>query len=351
MLRRFGLFLLALAVIAAVGAPVLAPHAADESFRALLNAPPTRPHLRDDMGGWHAPFIYRWTLVNQLEQRYEQDRSARVPLAWFSGGRLVRSTPVQSGDAERAPLLLLGADSYGRDVFSRLLFGARVSLGLAVVAALGALLLGASAGGLAGYAGGAADDALMRTSDFVLVLPAMYVALALRSVLPLVLAPRDIFLILAGIFAIVGAPFFARGVRAIVRSERGQDYAAAATSLGASDARVLVRHLLPAARGFMVVQITMLVPAFIIAEATLSYVGLGFPDPTASWGTMLHDASNVRVFADFPWLLSPAAAMFLVVLALNLVLERSVVQSKEWTSKTSKSPSAPPAAGWLPPRP
>jgi peptide/nickel transport system permease protein len=320
MLRTFGLVLLAITIVAAAGAPALAPHGSDESFRALLNAPPTRPHLRDDMGAWHAPFIYRWVLVNQLEQRYEQNRSARVPLAWFSGGRLVQST-----DDERAPLLLLGADSYGRDVFSRLLFGARVSLGLAVVAALGALLLGASVGGLAGYTGGAADDLLMRATDFVLVLPAMYVALALRAVLPLVLAPRDVFLILAGIFAIVGAPFFARGVRAIVRSERRQDYAVAATSLGASHARVLARHLLPAARGFMVVQITMLVPAFIIAEATLSYVGLGFPDPTASWGTMLHDASNVRVFADFPWLLSPAAAMFLVVLALNLVLERTQI--------------------------
>ena len=226
-------------------------------------------------------------------------------------------------DDSRAPLLLLGSDSYGRDVFSRLLFGGRVSLGLALIAALGALVLGASVGGLAGYAGGPADDVLMRASDIVLVLPAMYVALALRSVLPLVLSPRVVFLLLAGIFAIVGAPFFARGVRAIVRSERRQDYAVAATSLGASHARVLARHLLPAARGFMVVQITMLVPAFIIAEATLSYVGLGFPDPTASWGTMLHEASNVRVFRDFPWLLSPAAAMFIVVLALNLVLERA----------------------------
>jgi peptide/nickel transport system permease protein len=163
------------------------------------------------------------------------------------------------------------------------------------------------------------------------VLPAIYVALALRAALPLVLAPRTVFLLLAGIFAIVGAPFFARGVRAIVRSERQLDYAAAASSLGAGHARVLVRHLLPAARGFMAVQLTMLVPAFIIAEATLSYVGLGFPDPMASWGTMLRDASNVRVFADFPWLLSPALAMFLVVFALNLVLERStplIVQSK-----------------------
>jgi peptide/nickel transport system permease protein len=139
-------------------------------------------------------------------------------------------------------------------------------------------------------------------------------------VLPPVLAPAVVFSLLAAIFALVGAPFIARGVRAIVRTERGLDYATAAQALGASDARLLVRHLLPAARGFIAIEMTLLVPAFIVAEATLSYVGLGFPDPIASWGTMLHDASNIR-FADFPWLLSPAAAMFFVVLGLNLALE------------------------------
>jgi len=161
----------------------------------------------------------------------------------------------------------------------------------------------------------------MRGSDFVLVLPAMYVALALRSALKLVLPPVQVFALLAGIFAIVGAPFIARGVRAIVRSEKQLDYSLAAASLGASHLRLLLRHLLPAARGFIAVEITMLVPSFIVAEATLSYVGLGFPDPVASWGTMLHDASTVRAFADFPWLLSPAAAMFVVVLGLNLVMQ------------------------------
>jgi peptide/nickel transport system permease protein len=106
-----------------------------------------------------------------------------------------------------------------------------------------------------------------------------------------------------------------------VRSERRLDYAAAAQSLGGSAWRVLTRHLLPAARGFVIVEITMLIPAFIIAEATLSFVGLGFPDPTASWGAMLHDATSVRTFADFPWLLSPAAAIFVVVLGINLVFQ------------------------------
>jgi peptide/nickel transport system permease protein len=110
-------------------------------------------------------------------------------------------------------------------------------------------------------------------------------------------------------------------VRAIVRSERRLDYASAAEALGAGAWRLLFRHLLPAARGFIAVEMTLLVPAFIVAEATLSYVGLGFPDPMPSWGTMLHDATSVRLFADFPWLLSPAAAMFFVVLGLNLALQ------------------------------
>jgi peptide/nickel transport system permease protein len=308
--------LVAVALLLAVGAPSIAPYAADTRFAGLLNAPPTRPHIVDDAGSWHAPFIYRWRLVSQLEQLYEEDRSQRVPLTWISTGHVVSST------SDDAPLLLLGADGFGRDVLTRLLFGARTSLALAAAAALGASLVGALAGAIAGYAGGTLDDLLMRGVDFVMVLPAMYVALALRSVLPVVMTAPQVFWMLTLIFSILGAPFIARGVRSIVRTERRLDYAVAAEALGAGAPRLLLRHLLPATRGFVAVQLTVLVPAFIVAEATLSYVGLGFPDSVASWGTMLHEAStNIRVFTDFPWLLSPAAAMFLVVLGLNLVLQ------------------------------
>jgi peptide/nickel transport system permease protein len=329
MTREFGVALVAIAMLAAAAAPFAAPHSPDAHFPGLLNAPPTVVHLSGLEGRWHAPFIHRWRLVNQLEQRYEEDRTTSVPLSWFSGGRLVRSS-----NDEEAPLLLLGADSYGRDVFTRLIFGARTSLALAMLAAFGAMLIGVAMGGVAGFAGGALDDVLMRSTDFVMVLPTIYVALALRSVLPLVLTAGEVFALLAAIFAVVGAPFVARGVRAIVRTERRLEYAAAAVALGASDARLLIRHLLPASRGFIAVQMTLLVPAFIIAEATLSYVGLGFPDPVASWGTMLHDASNnTRVFADFPWLLSPAAAMFLVVLGINLALQNSERQDLPYERK------------------
>jgi peptide/nickel transport system permease protein len=316
-LSRLGLALVVLGVLAAAAAPLLAPHATGDRFPGLLNAPPTLPHIIDASGSWRAPFIYPWRLADRLVQRYERDTTSPVPLAWLGGHA------VASSDDARAPLLLLGADSYGRDVFSRLLFGARVSLGLAIVAALGSMIVGSLVGAVAGYAGGMTDDVLMRTMDAVMVLPAMYVALALRSVLPLVLAPFNVFMFLAAIFAVVGAPFISRGVRGIVRTERRLDYAVAARSLGAGHLRLLGRHLLPATRGFIAVEMTMLVPAFIIAEATLSYVGLGFPEPVSSWGTMLQEASNIRTFADFPWLLSPAGAIFLFVLGLNLVLQET----------------------------
>jgi peptide/nickel transport system permease protein len=304
-----------LVLAGAIGAPFLAPHASGDAFPDLLKAPPTRPHVIDG-GRFRAPFIHPWRIANRLEQRYEEDTTAIVPLKWFGDGRLV-----QSSDEPRAPLLLFGGDSYGRDVFSRLLFAARVSIALSMLAALGSVLVGGLAGAVAGYADGAIDDVLMRATDLVLVLPAMYVALALRAALPPVLAPSTVYLFLAGIFAVVGAPFVARGVRGIVRTERRQEYATAALSLGAGHGRLLTRHLLPAARGFVAVQITTLVPAFIVAEATLSYVGFGFSDPVVSWGTMLQEASNIRSFADFPWLLSPAAAIFFFALGLNLILQ------------------------------
>lgn len=314
-MRRAGLVLFVGIVLLAVGAPFIAPNPPDATFRELPFAPPSRIHVIDPAGNLVPPYTFPFRLVSRLERRYEEDRTRPQPIRWMHNGRL--ATVTYAG----APLMLLGADSFGRDIFSRLLYSARTSLGLALAATLGAMLIGIVIGGAAGYAGGVTDEALSRISDFVLVLPAIYVVLALRAVMPLVLADSSVFLLMVVIFALVGWPFVARGVRAIVASERNSEYAHAARAIGAGHARMLGVHLLPAARGYLLVQATLLLPGFILAEATMSYVGLGFSDRTPSWGSMLLDAANVAVLADVPWALAPAGAIFVFVFAVNLIVQ------------------------------
>jgi peptide/nickel transport system permease protein len=312
MMRRVGAALLVLLAAVAAAASYVSRHDPATQFADFVQAPPMPPRIVDADGQWRAPFVYPLRLVNRLERRYEEDRSRRLPLRVFSEGALL------SVDEQFGPWLPFGGDALGRDVFARLTWGARLSLGVAAVSALIALLLGAVIGAVAGFAGGRIDETLMRLTDLVLVLPAIYVVLTLRASMPLVLTQAQVFWTMTVVFAMAGWPYPARGVRAVVAAERRKEYAEAARAIGAGPWRILLRHLLPAARGFLAVQLTLLVPGFILAEATLSYVGFGFSEPTPSWGLMLQDAGRVNVLAEAPWLLAPAVAIVLAVLALHL---------------------------------
>ncbi|NUR55049.1 MAG: ABC transporter permease [Acidobacteria bacterium] len=294
----------------ALAAPWLAPYDPGRQFSAYPFAPPMRPHVIDAGGSWRAPFVYPMRLVDPLERRYEEDRTRMIPLRWVSGA-LVRVDGAE-------PWFALGSDALGRDVLSRVAAGARLSLGVALLGTVIALAVGAAAGAVAGYAGGWADAALMRVADLVLVLPGIYVVLALRGALPLVLSPVQVFAALVLVFSLVGWPAAARGVRGIFIVERSEEYAEAARAVGAGPMRVIGRHLLPASLGFLYVQATVLLPAFVMAEATLSYVGLGFAPPAPSWGAMLQDAGSARGGADAPWLLTPAIAIVMSVLVVQL---------------------------------
>jgi peptide/nickel transport system permease protein len=311
-MRHAGQTLLGVVLLGVVGAPVIAPNDPERRFGDLLYAPPTVVRVWD--GGLSPPFVYRQRLLSRIERRFEDDRTVKIPLAWMTNRRLVTTK-------DDAPLLLLGADSYGRDIFARVVHGGRISLTLALVAAFCAVAAGAILGGIAGYAGGWLDTVISRSSEFLLVLPTMYVVLVLRAVLPPVLDAATVFGLLTIIFAALGWPIVARGTRTIVASEREQEYVSAARAVGASPGRLLIRHVLPAALPYLLTQLTLLVPAFILAEATLSYVGFGFPPGTATWGTMLQDAANVLLVADLPWLMAPAVAIFLTVLAINLLVQ------------------------------
>ena len=296
-----------------LAAPALVTHDPATQHPGFVLAPPMRPRLIDATGHWRTPFVYPLRLTDRLSRTYVLELSR--PVIELSGpGRLA------TGASE--PWFPLGTDLLGRDVWSRLLYGARLSLGVATVATAGALLLGVLIGGIAGMSGGALEMLLTRTADVVVALPAIYVVLALRAALPLVLSTPVLFWMITGVLALAGWPMVARGVRGIVAGERRLEYAEAARAIGAGRTRLLLRHLLPATASFVAVQATLLLPAFIVAEATLSYVGLGFPPVTPSWGVMLRESAEGRLYVESPWLLTPALAIAVAVLSVNLLGSR-----------------------------
>ncbi len=318
-LRRAGLALAVFVAAFAVAGPWLTSNGPSEQFAEAVYAPPMRPHIVAPAasGGvtsrLRAPFVYPLRLENRLEHRYVEDRSRPMPIRFFRNGALL------SVDADHgSPWFPLGADALGRDQFARLARGTRLSLGVALGAALGAIVIGAFVGGVAGSVGGLLDDGLMRLADVIVALPTVYVVLALRASMPLVLTASQVFWTMVVVLAAVGWPMAARGVRAVVAAERTREYAEAARAMGASRTRILLRHLLPAAKGFLIVQASLLVPAFVLAEATLSFVGLGFGEPIPSLGAMLRDAGRGRALVEAPWLLAPAVAIVLSALAVNL---------------------------------
>jgi peptide/nickel transport system permease protein len=303
-------------LLVAVFAPWLAPYAPSHQFPDAAYAPPTRVHL------WRAgapatPYIHRVTLVDPLARTFSIDESSVVPLVAFSRGHVLTT-----GDSS-APLFLLGADGLGRDLFSRIVYGARLSMIVACAALFIAVLLGAIGGVTAGYVGGVTDQVLMRLAEFTIVLPVLYVVLALRAAMPVQLSTMETVVLMALVFALVSWPMTARGVREIVAAERTRDYVAAAEALGAGPLRIMLRHLAPAAAGFIATQSILLLPMLIIAEATLSFAGLGLPDDAPGWGTLIQEAGNLGALGTAPWLVAPAVALFSLVLGVNLSVERS----------------------------
>lgn len=311
MTRTWGLLLLAGLATGLAGAPVLAPNDPARQFAGQAYAPPMPPRVLAD-GELRRPFVYPVTVVDRLERRFEEQRDRPANLAFFAGGRVIASPD--------APWLPLGGDPLGRDLFSRLLWGGRLSVGVALVAVSLTLALGTLAGGIAGFAGGATDRIIMSVADFAIVLPLIYVVVTLRAVMPLVLDTATIFWTLAVVMALASWPVPARSVRAVIAAERKKAYAEAAYASGAAPLRILLHHLLPAAAGQIATHGILLFPAFIFAEATLSFVGLGFAEPSASWGLMLRDAGSVSAIVDAPWLLAPAGAIVLAVLGARLLL-------------------------------
>ncbi|MFP4644240.1 MAG: ABC transporter permease [Spirochaetales bacterium] len=211
----------------------------------------------------------------------------------------------------------LGADRNGRDLLSRLMHGGRVSMTVGLIGAAVTFTLGLTFGGIAGYAGGKTDNVIMRLCEVVIAIPSLYLLLALRAAFPPGLTSTQIYLLIVVITSLVAWASFARIIRGLVLAIRSQDYVLSARTMGLSHWQIIRKHVLPNTFSYSIVQVTLLIPSFILGEAALSLLGLGITEPQASWGNMLSVARNYRVVRDFPWILWPGFLIFLGILAWN----------------------------------
>lgn len=314
-----------------------APYDPVEQDRERPYLPPMKIHLVDTEGHFHfRPFFYAQQLrrgsSDQLEERTQQG----IPLRFFvSSARyhLLGILPLRTHlfGPEASRVYLLGSDAYGRDQLSRILYGGQVSLLAGLLGAGLTLVIGVIFGATAGYFGGWRDGLLMRVAELFIALPWLYLLFALRAFLPLSVSPVQAFFLIVLVIGAVGWARPARLVRGVVLSAKERDYVRAARGFGASDGYLLQRHILPETSSVILTQAAILVPQFVLAEMTLSFLGLGVPEPVPSWGSLLASLQQYSVLVSYWWMYLPALAIvpfFLGYLGLASALQQDAGAEK-----------------------
>ena len=219
-------------------------------------------------------------------------------------------------------MFLLGTDNLGRDIFSRLLYGSRISLTIGFVAVAVSLFIALFLGGLAGYFGGLWDWMVMRLAEFIILIPGLYLILFLRSILSTNLNSGQSYAIITLILSAVGWPGTARMIRGMVHAIKRNDFVANAELESMPARAILFRHIIPQMASILIISVTLGIPGFILGETALSYLGLGIVDPAVSWGSMIsRDATTITNLVQFPWLFTPGLFLIIIALAFNFLGE------------------------------
>lgn len=311
----------------AIFADFLSPYSYGNENRLYSYCPPTKINFVNANGKLTWPFIYdvKLNFDNFHQRKYSVDKAKTYPVKiWVRGDsyKLLGLFPCQIhlfGVDSQARLYLWGADSRGRDIFSRILYGARISLSIGLIGVTISFFLGLLIGGIAGYYGGKIDNLIMRLCEMIMMVPGFYLMLALRAAFPPNLNSLQVYLLIVFIFSFIGWAGLARVIRGMSISLRERDYILAAVALGLSDFAIIRKHILPHTVSYLIPALALSIPGYILGESGLSLLGLGIQDPIPSWGNLLSEAMSIVQIRFAPWILLSGLFIFITVMAFNLL--------------------------------
>ena len=324
----FCFYLLIVLYTVAILAEFFAPYGAFQRSPHLF-APPTPVHFVDENGTFHLrPFVYKVTNelnMDTFQHEYSEDTSEKYYLKFFVSGESYRLLGIVQTDihfvgvSESGAYFPLGTDELGRDLLSRMLFGARTSLFVGLLGVFFGFVLGLFFGSISGYYGGGIDMFVQRLIEFLQSLPTLPLWMALAAIVPPEWSPTQMYFGISIVLAIVGWTGLARVVRGKLISLREEDYVMAATLSGVSDRAIITRHLLPGFASYLIVNLSLAIPGMILGETALSFLGLGIRPPAVSLGTLLQAAQSVQAVTMTPWLLTPGAVVIVIVVGFNFL--------------------------------
>ena len=328
-LANIGAVVLAVFYFFAIFAEFMAPYDSLHRFKDYVTMSPSNIHIRDEQGNFQRPFVYgiiRGRDPVTFRPVYEADTDAIYPIKFFVRGDEYEFWGLFTTDLHffgtsdpELPVFLLGSDLIGRDVFSRVIYGGRISLTVGLIGIAISFVLGLLLGGAAGYFGGVIDESVMRVIDVMYALPTIPLWMSLAAALPQDWPQLRTYFFVTIILSILGWTGLARTVRGKMLSTREEDFIMAAKLDGESEWKIITRYMLPAFASYIIVQMTLFIPAMILGETSLSFLGIGLHEPTVSWGVMLNDTQEIKAIAQTPWLLWPCFFVIVAVLMFNFL--------------------------------